>query len=48
MSHAYSHAGAVRVRVVSDELPDLTGPIPIWSGRVIGELREARVVDGPG
>lgn len=39
-------AGPVRIRVVSDELPDLTVPIPIWSGRVIGELRGAHIVAG--
>jgi len=37
--------GTAKVFVVSDELPDLTRPIPIWSGQVIGELTDVRIVD---
>ncbi|WP_344671810.1 hypothetical protein [Catenulispora yoronensis] len=44
---ALGAAGPVRILVVYDEVPDLTAPIPIWSGRVVGEVRGARIVDGP-
>jgi hypothetical protein len=30
--------GPVEVRLVADEWPDRSEPVPIWAGRVLGEL----------
>jgi hypothetical protein len=39
--------GPVEVRLVVDEMPDWSEPVPIWAGRILGELTGITLADPP-